>query len=145
MSTTDIAWMSATDLVAAYRARRLSPVEVTQAVLGRLERLNPVLNAFCLSDPAAALESARASEARWSKGQPLGLVDGVPVSMKDIIVTKGWPTLRGSRTVDPNQPWEEDGPAVARLREQGAVLFGTDHKVAVRPRVRLSALRKSRS
>ena len=124
MSKTDIAWMSAVDLVAAYRARTLSPGEATQAVLDRLEKLNPVLNAFCLIDPAAALESARASEVRWSKGQPLGLVDGVPVSVKDIIVTKGWPTLRGSRTVDPNQPWEEDGPAVARLREQGAVLFG---------------------
>ena len=124
MSSTDIAWMSAVELLSAYRARSLSPVEATQAVLDRLEKLNPVLNAFCLIDPAAALVSARASEARWSKGQPLGLVDGVPVSVKDIIVTKGWPTLRGSRTVDPNQPWEEDGPAVARLREQGAVLFG---------------------
>lgn len=124
MSKTDIAWMSAVDLLSAYRARTLSPVEATEAVLDRVEKLNPVLNAFCLIDPAAALESARASEARWAKGQPLGLVDGVPVSVKDIIVTKGWPTLRGSRTVDPNQPWEEDGPAVARLREQGAVLFG---------------------
>lgn len=120
----ELPWKSATDLLAAYRARILSPVEATQAVLDRLEALNPVLNAFCLVAPEAALESARESEARWAKGAPLGLVDGVPVSVKDIIVTKGWPTLRGSRTVDPNQPWTEDGPAVARLREHGAVLFG---------------------
>ena len=124
MSSTDLAWMSATDLVAAYRAGTLSPVEATQAVLERAERLNPTLNAFCLIDPESALASARLSEARWAKGQPIGLVDGVPVSVKDIILTKGWPTLRGSRTVNPDQPWDEDGPAVARLREQGAVLFG---------------------
>ncbi|MBU0725432.1 MAG: amidase [Alphaproteobacteria bacterium] len=124
MSSTDLAWMSATDLVTAYRARTLSPVEATQAVLERAERLNPTLNAFCLIDPESALASARLSEARWAKGQPIGLVDGVPVSVKDIILTKGWPTLRGSRTVNPDQPWDEDGPAVARLREQGAVLFG---------------------
>src|SRR5690606_36272926 len=50
--------------------------------------------------------------------------DGIPVSIKDIILTRGWPTLRGSRAVNPDQPWNEDGPAVARLREHGAVLFG---------------------
>ena len=124
MNGDDVAWLSAVELLAAYRARALSPVEATQVVLERAGKLNPVLNAFCLIDPEAALASARASEARWRKGEPIGLLDGVPVSVKDIIVTKGWPTLRGSRTVDPNQPWEEDGPSVARLRERGAVLFG---------------------
>ena len=57
-------------------------------------------------------------------GQPAGLLDGVPVSVKDIVLTRGWPTLRGSRTVNPKQDWAEDGPSVARLREHGAVLFG---------------------
>jgi aspartyl-tRNA(Asn)/glutamyl-tRNA(Gln) amidotransferase subunit A len=120
----DPCFLSATELLSLYRAKRLSPVEATQAVLKRVEALNPVLNAFCHLDPAFALESARASEARWMKGEPRGLLDGVPTSVKDLLYTKGWPTLRGSRTVDRNGPWNDDAPAVARLREHGAVLFG---------------------
>jgi len=116
--------LSATELVALYRTKRLSPVEATQAVLGRIDALNPVLNAFCHLDPAFALESARMSEARWMKGEPRGLVDGVPTSIKDLLYTKGWPTLRGSRTIDPKGPWNDDAPAVARLREHGAVILG---------------------
>src|SRR6185369_8622841 len=116
--------LSATELLSLYRAKRLSPVEATQAVLKRVEALNPVLNAFCHLDPAFALESARQSEARWMKGEPRGLVDGVPVSIKDLLLTKGWPTLRGSKTIDPKGPWNDDAPSVARLREQGAVLVG---------------------
>jgi aspartyl-tRNA(Asn)/glutamyl-tRNA(Gln) amidotransferase subunit A len=81
------------------------------------------LNAFCLVSENA-LEEAKASEARWTAGQPRGLLDGVPVSIKDIILTKGWPTLRGSKTVDPKGPWNDDAPATARLREHGAVLLG---------------------
>jgi len=124
VSGDDIVWLGAAELLAAYRAGNLSPVEATRAVIDRAAKLNPVLNAFCLIDPESALESARASETRWRRNEPLGLLDGVPVSVKDIILTRGWPTLRGSRTVDPNQRWDEDGPSVARLREQGAVLFG---------------------
>ncbi|HEX7251091.1 MAG TPA: amidase [Burkholderiales bacterium] len=116
--------LSATELLAAYRAKALSPVEALRAVLARVEQLNPVLNCFNLVDEKAALASARASEARWQKGEPMGLLDGVPTSIKDIILTKGWPTLRGSKTVDPKGPWNDDAPAVARLREAGAVLFG---------------------
>jgi aspartyl-tRNA(Asn)/glutamyl-tRNA(Gln) amidotransferase subunit A len=71
-----------------------------------------------------ALASAHASEARWQKGVPADILDGVPVSIKDLILTKGWPTLRGSRTVDPKQAWDVDAPVVARLREAGAVLLG---------------------
>lgn len=120
----DLTWATASELTAAYRARRLSPVEATAVALRRAEALNPELNAFCLLDPVAADAAARESEVRWQRGEPLGPLDGVPVSIKDIILTKGWPTLRGSKTVDPEQPWNEDGPIVARLREQGAVIFG---------------------
>src|SRR6516225_9205805 len=67
---------------------------------------------------------ARASEARWQKGEPQGLLDGVPVALKDTVLTKGWPRLLGSRTIDPKQAWEEDSPATARLRCAGAVFFG---------------------
>jgi aspartyl-tRNA(Asn)/glutamyl-tRNA(Gln) amidotransferase subunit A len=116
--------MSAVDLLAQYRAKKLSPVEAVKAALQRIGRLNPRFNAFCLVDEAAALASAAASEARWMKGQPIGLVDGVPVTVKDLLVAKGWPTLRGSKAVDPKQAWDEDAPCVARLREEGAVLLG---------------------
>ena len=71
------------------------------AVLGRIEKLNPKLNAFCLINEQALAE-AEASEKRWMSGQPKGLLDGVPVSIKDLLLTKGWPTLRGSKTVDPS-------------------------------------------
>ena len=120
---TDLWALSATELVEAFRKRTLSPLDVTRAVLARIEQLNPKLNAFCLVSETA-LEDAKVSEARWIAGQPRGLLDGVPVSIKDIILTKGWPTLRGSKTIDPKGPWNDDAPATARLREHGAVLLG---------------------
>ncbi len=119
----DLCALTATELLDAYRKHDLSPVEVTRAVLERIEKLNPVVNAFNLVSDHA-LEDAKASEARWLAGQPKGLLDGVPASIKDIILTKGWPTLRGSKTVDPKGPWNDDAPASARLREHGAVLLG---------------------
>jgi aspartyl-tRNA(Asn)/glutamyl-tRNA(Gln) amidotransferase subunit A len=115
--------LSATALLEAYRTRTLSPVEVARAVLERIEALNPKLNAFNLVSDRA-LDEAKASEARWLRGQPKGLVDGIPVSIKDIILTRGWPTLRGSKTIDAKGPWNDDAPATARLREHGAVLLG---------------------
>lgn len=115
---------SASELVLAYRRRKLSPVEVTRAVLDRISRREPELNAFALLDPEAALAEARASEARWHASKPAGLVDGVPVSVKDLLLARGWPTRFGSLTVSSVGPWEVDAPAVARLREHGAVLLG---------------------
>ena len=116
--------MSATELLANYRAKALSPVEVTQAVFARITDLNPFLNPFCLVDEAGALAAARESEQRWQRGEPQGRVDGVPVSVKDLVLSKGWPTLRGSKLVARDQAWDEDAPAVARLRENGAILLG---------------------
>ncbi len=123
-NATDLADCSAIELLQLYRSRQASPVEATRAVLRRIERLNPQLNAFCHLAPEEATRSAQASEARWAAGTPMGVLDGVPTSIKDLILARGWPTLRGSRTVDPNQPWEVDAPATARLREAGAVLLG---------------------
>jgi aspartyl-tRNA(Asn)/glutamyl-tRNA(Gln) amidotransferase subunit A len=117
-------YQSAAWLLNRYAEKALSPVEVTRAVLARIERLEPRLNVFCWLDADAALAAARASEARWMKGGPIGLVDGVPASVKDVVLAKGWPTLRGSRTVDPNGDWSQDSPPTARLREQGAVILG---------------------
>jgi aspartyl-tRNA(Asn)/glutamyl-tRNA(Gln) amidotransferase subunit A len=120
----DLCYLTAAELADAYRAGRLSPVEATQALLKRIEAVNPIVNAYNLVDPEAALRDARASEARWKAGKPLSPIDGVAASIKDIILTKGWPTLRGSKTVDPNQSWDEDAPVTARLREAGCVIIG---------------------
>ena len=125
---TELADCPASDLLALYRSGRASPLEATQAVLRRIARLNPVLNAFCLVAEEEALAAARRSEARWHAarhdGAAVGPLEGVPLSIKDLILTRGWPTRRGSRTVDPAQDWPEDAPATARLREAGAVLLG---------------------
>ncbi len=123
-AATHLADCSATELLRLYHERRASPLEAARAVLERIDALNPQLNAFCLVAHEAALQQARASEARWARGAPVGALDGVPVSIKDLILTRGWPTLRGSRTVDETQAWDEDAPATARLREAGAVLLG---------------------
>jgi aspartyl-tRNA(Asn)/glutamyl-tRNA(Gln) amidotransferase subunit A len=120
----DLGYMSACDLIEAYRRKSLSPVEATKAALARLDRLDRRLNAFCFVDHESALKQARDSEARWAKGTPLGLVDGVPTTVKDLLLTRGWPTLRGSKLTPRDQAWTEDAPAVARLREHGAVLLG---------------------
>ncbi len=116
--------LSATELVRLYRKRALSPVAVTRAVLNRIEAKNPSINAFVVVDTKGALAAAAESEARWGRGEPLGLLDGVPISVKDLLALRGLPTRRGSKTTSAEGPWDEDAPAVARLREQGAVLLG---------------------
>jgi len=120
----DIAFMPATRLLALYRDEELSPGEVIEHTLRRLETYESAINAFVLYDPETARAMARASEARWQKGEPQGLLDGVPVALKDTLLTRGWPRLLGSRTIDPNQAWDEDAPVTGRLRGEGAVFFG---------------------
>ncbi|MFD1331812.1 amidase [Methylopila musalis] len=120
----DLARLSAAELVALYRSGEASPVEAVEQTLRRIARLDPVVNAFALLDPDAARKDAAASEARWRAGAPLSAIDGVPATLKDLLTAKGWPTLRGSHAVDPDQAWDEDSPAAARLREAGAVLLG---------------------
>src|SRR5688500_7503395 len=130
-----IPWLSAHELVDGLRRHELAPGEVTGVALERADASQPWLNAFCVLDPEAALASAKASEDGWQRNAPQGLLDGVPVSVKDIVLTKGWPTRRGSLTIPADQPWLEDGPSVARLREHGAVVFGktTTPEFAVGP------------
>jgi aspartyl-tRNA(Asn)/glutamyl-tRNA(Gln) amidotransferase subunit A len=123
-TATDLADCTASELLALYQRREASPLEATQAVLARIHKLNPGLNAFCFLAPDEALAAARDSTERWAKGQPIGVLDGVPTSIKDLILAKGWPTLRGSQTVNAGQRWDVDAPASARLREAGAVLLG---------------------
>ena len=121
---TDLADCTATELLQLYRSRQASPVEATRAVLARIDTLNPVLNAFCHLAPDEALASAQASEARWRDGTAAGRARRRAHLDQGPDPHAGWPTLRGSRTVDAKQPWDVDAPATARLREAGAVLLG---------------------
>ncbi len=114
--------LTATEMVAAYRARTLSPVDVAQAVLTQVERWEPQLQALFLLRPERVLEQARASEARWRRGDPLGPIDGVPVTLKDNIATQGDPTPLGTRAVAP-VPAAADAPPAARVRESGGVVL----------------------
>ncbi len=121
---TDLADKSASQLINGYRARRFTPLEALDAVLARIQALEPVLNAFCVVDARRARRAARESTARWFQGRPVGSIDGVPMAIKDVTETKGWPTLNGSRAIDAAGPWREDAVAVERLRRHGAVLVG---------------------
>ncbi|WP_327345556.1 amidase [Streptomyces europaeiscabiei] len=116
--------LSAVRLVEGYRKGEFSPVEVARATLERAERVQPDVNAFVRVDPEPALAQARESEGRWRRGEPTGAVDGVPVTVKDILLMRGGPTLKGSRTISAAGGWDEDAPSVARLREHGAVFLG---------------------
>ena len=120
----DIAYWTCGELTHAYASRSVSPVEVVSAVLERVHRLETHLNAFQLVDDQAAMADAESSERRWRRGRSRGPLDGIPVSVKDLVMTRGWPTLSGSRITNPAGPWPEDAPAVACLRAAGCVLFG---------------------
>ena len=116
--------MTAVELVSAFSSGELSPVEVTRAVLDRIAAHDREINSFCLVDEEKALDQARRSEERWRTSYSKGLLDGVPISIKDVFLTDGWPTLRGSQAIDENQDWNVDSPVAARLREDGMVLVG---------------------
>jgi aspartyl-tRNA(Asn)/glutamyl-tRNA(Gln) amidotransferase subunit A len=113
--------LSAPALIEAYRRRELSPVEVTRSVLGHIERWEHHLQALYLLRPELALQQARASEDRWLRGTPLGVLDGVPVTIKDNIATLGDPTPLGTAATD-LQAAGADAPPAARMREAGAVM-----------------------
>jgi aspartyl-tRNA(Asn)/glutamyl-tRNA(Gln) amidotransferase subunit A len=115
--------LAATELVALYRERRLSPVEATRAVLARIQAWEPHLHATYALDADAALAAARASEARWQKGEPLGAIDGVPSMLKENIATRGTPTPLGTAATV-LAPAAADAPPAARMREAGAVILG---------------------
>ena len=114
--------LSAHELLRAYRSHELSPVAVTQSVLQHIEKWEPHIHATYLLRPDAALAQAKASEARWQKGAPCGDLDGVPVTIKDNIVTQGDPTPVGTAASDMT-PAQADAPPAARLREAGAVFI----------------------
>ena len=122
MSATDPAQLAAEELLGLFARRALSPVEALQAVTERVARRNPACNAIAVMNPQAVV-AARASEARWRAGRPLGALDGVPCTVKDLVDVAGFPTRRGSLLSDP-APVPDDAPLVAGLRAQGAVILG---------------------
>jgi aspartyl-tRNA(Asn)/glutamyl-tRNA(Gln) amidotransferase subunit A len=124
MPDSDLTELTAVRLVEGYRSGEFSPEEATRAALERAERIQPEVNAFVRLSADDALEQARESTRRWRRGEPRGLVDGVPTTVKDILLLRGAPTLKGSRTIPEHGRWDEDAPSVARLREHGAVFLG---------------------
>ncbi|HEV7258146.1 MAG TPA: amidase [Bosea sp. (in: a-proteobacteria)] len=113
--------LSATELLEAYRSRALSPVEAAAAVIARIEACEPQIKALYAYQPEAALAEAKASEARWMRGEALPL-DGVPGTIKENIATKGTPMPIGTAARD-LAPMQEDAPVAARLREAGFVML----------------------
>ena len=122
MDPTDIAYLSATELIAAYQARTLSPAEVTESIIRRMDRLDPTFNAFALATPDLALEQARAAESAYAT-ETAGPLAGVPISIKDITVTKDIRTTFGSHSRAGYVP-TEDAPLVERVYAAGAVMLG---------------------
>ena len=124
MDSSDLNWRSATKLAKLFKAGDASPVEVAKACLAQIARFDGAINAMSLVDEKITLKQAKASEKRWKTGTSRGPLDGVPLLIKDLLLVKGWPTLRGSKTISREQAWEHDAPSVARLREAGCVFMG---------------------
>src|SRR4051795_10709887 len=114
--------LSATDLIAGYRAKQFSPSEVLEEVIEHVAAWEPHIKALYLFDPEAARAAAKASTDRWQRGEPAGTLDGIPVTIKDNIATKGQPIPLGAASVK-LVPAEKDAPPAARLREAGAIIF----------------------
>lgn len=117
-------WMSAAKLAKGFAKKKFSAVDVAKACLAQVYAHDGALNAMCHLDEKSTLGMAEASAKRWKKGAPLSPLDGVPVVIKDLLLAKGWPTLRGSKTISRDGSWDSDAPSVARLRESGAVFLG---------------------
>jgi aspartyl-tRNA(Asn)/glutamyl-tRNA(Gln) amidotransferase subunit A len=119
---TNPALLDAEELLQHYATKTLTPLEALQAVTERIARQNPEINAFAVMNPRS-LEAARESTERWQAGTPKGALDGVPVTVKDLIDIAGLPTRRGSKLTDPS-PAATDAPIAAALRSAGAVIIG---------------------
>lgn len=119
---TEIHDLSAVELLERYRGKSLSPSEVFAAIEKHIARWEPHLKALYCYDPDAARAEAAASTARWAKGAPIGPLDGVPVTVKENIASKGVPMPLGTAAM-PLTPMAQDAPPPARLREAGAIIF----------------------
>jgi aspartyl-tRNA(Asn)/glutamyl-tRNA(Gln) amidotransferase subunit A len=117
-------WQTADELGEGFAKKRFTPLEVARACLAQITAQDGKINAMSRVDAETAMKMAKASAARWGRGKQRGPLDGVPVLIKDLLLVKGWPTLRGSKTVEEVQTWDVDAPCVARLREAGCVFLG---------------------
>ncbi len=126
MPISDLSFASIMDLTRAYRARELSPVEVTQHMLDRIERLDPTLRSYVTITPEIALEQARRAEAEIARGEYRGPMHGVPIGVKDLCETQGVRTTWGTTILANNIP-EQDCTVVRKLSEAGAVMLGKLH------------------
>ena len=115
--------MSAIELAEAVRTKRLSPVEIVDALLAQVERTNPELNAIITRTDELAREQARVAEQRVMRGEELGPLHGVPILIKDLEETQGIRTTFGSKLYESYVP-ERDHPMVERLKGAGAIVFG---------------------
>jgi aspartyl-tRNA(Asn)/glutamyl-tRNA(Gln) amidotransferase subunit A len=115
---------SAADLAAAFSRGEMTPMEATRAALARIAELEPKLNAMYRVDRDGAIEQARAADERWEAGRPLSALDGVPLTIKENIYTRGAPAPIGTRANEDAPPQPEDAPPAARLREAGCVILG---------------------
>ena len=142
MASDDLCWLPALELASLIRAKKVSPVEVTEAVLARIERLNPALNAFCTVTTDEARDAAQAAEVSVMTGEELGPLHGVPVSAKDLVFTRRVLTTGGSRLFAEHVP-EEDAVCVERLQGRRCRSHRQDLDAGVRTqgRHRQSALR----
>jgi Asp-tRNA(Asn)/Glu-tRNA(Gln) amidotransferase A subunit family amidase len=120
----ELCFLPARELLRRYRARSLSPVEVTRAVLDRIADVNPHINALYYIDAERALAATRDAERRWHRGAPMGALDGVPVTLKDSVRAAGMPTPNGTRALADRPDEPQDSPVTARLREHGAIIVG---------------------
>jgi hypothetical protein len=119
----DVCYMSATTLSAAIRAKKLSPVELIHAVYARLHKTNDRINAFCTLTEEEATRAAREAQTAVMRDERLGVLHGLPISIKDLLFTRGVRTMSGSRTRENYLP-NENAPAVARVLAAGAILIG---------------------
>ena len=123
MTHRDVCFVSATDLARLYRARKTSPLEVMQAVFARIDAVNPALNAFVTLDREPALAAARRATTALGRRRELGSLHGIPVSIKDLALTKGVRTMSGSFIFEHRVP-DADAPLVRRLKAAGGVMLG---------------------
>ncbi len=123
MMSKDICFMSATDMAEAIKRQEMTSLEITEAIIERIEKINPIINAYCTTTFDIAREMANKADSKVKKGEKLGLLNGVPLSIKDLMYTKGIRTTFGSILYENNIP-DQDEIDVLRLKEAGCVILG---------------------